>query len=86
MPFISRYYSGIKVSELVPNAMLPAGIGLLFYYIGVLMENAERNWFIGIRTPWTLSSDRVWRQTNRLGGRLFRAAGIAAMLGAFSLN
>ncbi|MGI5991698.1 MAG: SdpI family protein [Methanosarcina sp.] len=71
---------GIRIS---PNAMLPAGIGLLFYYIGVLMENAERNWFIGIRTPWTLSSDRVWRQTNRLGGKLFRAAGIAAMLGAF---
>ena len=47
------------------------------------MENAERNWFIGIRTPWTLSSDRVWRKTNRLGGKLFRSAGIAAIFGAF---
>jgi uncharacterized membrane protein len=72
--------TGIRIS---PNAMLPAGIGLLFYYIGFLMENAERNWFIGIRTPWTLSNDRVWRKTNRLGGKLFRIAGIAAMLGAF---
>jgi uncharacterized membrane protein len=72
--------TGIRIS---PNAVLPVGIGLLFYYIGVLMENAERNWFIGIRTPWTLSSDRVWRKTNRLGGMLFRIAGIAAMLGAF---
>lgn len=72
--------TGIRIS---PNAVLPVGIGLLFYYIGVLMENAERNWFIGIRTPWTLSSDRVWRKTNRLGGTLFRIAGIAAMLGAF---
>jgi Predicted integral membrane protein len=72
--------TGIRIS---PNAMLPAGIGLLFYYIGVLMENAERNWFIGIRTPWTLSSDRVWKKTNRLGGKLFRIAGIAVMLGTF---
>lgn len=72
--------TGIRIS---PNAMLPAGIGLLFYYIEVLMENAERNWFIGIRTPWTLSSDRVWKKTNRLGGKLFRIAGIAVMLGTF---
>ena len=72
--------TGIRIS---PNVVLPAGIGILFYYIGILMENAERNWFIGIRTPWTLSSDRVWRKTNRLGGKLFKAAGIAAMLGAF---
>jgi len=71
---------GIRIS---PNAVLPAGIGLLFYYIGILMENAERNWFIGIRTPWTLSSDRVWRKTNRLGGKLFKIAGIIAIFGTF---
>jgi uncharacterized membrane protein len=77
---ILLWNTGIRIS---PNVVLPAGVGLLFYYIGVLMENAERNWFIGIRTPWTLSSDRVWRKTNRLGGRLFRIAGIVAVLGAF---
>ena len=71
---------GIRIS---PNAVFPVGIGLLFYYIGILMENAERNWFIGIRTPWTLSSDGVWRKTNRLGGKLFRIAGISAIFGVF---
>jgi uncharacterized membrane protein len=71
---------GIRIS---PNAVFPVGIGLLFYYIGILMENAERNWFIGIRTPWTLSSDKVWRKTNRLGGKLFRIAGISALFGVF---
>lgn len=70
----------IKIS---PNSVLPLGIGLLFYYIGILTENAERNWFIGIRTPWTLSSDRVWKKTNRIGGKLFKIAGMAAILGAF---
>jgi len=72
--------TGIRIS---PNAVLPLGIGILFYYVGILTENAERNWFIGIRTPWTLSSDRVWKRTNRLGGKLFRIAGIAAVFGAF---
>ncbi len=63
------------------NVVLSIGIGLLFYGAGVLLENAERNWFIGIRTPWTLSSDRVWGKTNRLGGKLFKIAGIIAILG-----
>lgn len=61
--------------------MAPA-IGLLIFYAGVMMENAKQNWFIGVRTPWTLSSERVWNKTNRLAGKLFKAAGILAMLGA----
>jgi uncharacterized membrane protein len=61
--------------------MAPA-IGLLIYYAGVLTENAKQNWFIGVRTPWTLSSSRVWNKTNRLAGKLFKAAGILAALGA----
>ena len=61
--------------------MAPA-IGLLIYYTGVLTENAKQNWFIGVRTPWTLSSERVWYKTNKLAGKLFKATGVLAMLGA----
>ncbi|MDD5082760.1 MAG: SdpI family protein, partial [Dehalococcoidales bacterium] len=57
--------------------------GILLYYCGILVANAQRNWFVGIRTPWTLSSDRVWEKTHRLGGRLFKAAGVLALLGIF---
>jgi len=60
--------------------LLPA-FGLLFYYCGVLVENAKRNWFIGIRTPWTLSNEEVWDKTHRLGGKLFKITGIVAFLG-----
>ena len=60
--------------------MAPA-IGLLIFYAGVLTENAKQNWFIGVRTPWTLSNERVWNKTNRLAGKLLKAAGILAMLG-----
>jgi uncharacterized membrane protein len=72
--------TGTKIN---PNVLFPIGIGILFYYAGFLMEKAERNWFIGIRTPWTLSSDAVWRKTNRLGGKLFRIAGIVSISGVF---
>ncbi len=60
--------------------MIPS-MAALFYYCGVMIENAKRNWFVGIRTPWTMSSEEVWNKTHRLGGKLFKAAGIVALLG-----
>jgi len=64
------------------TAMLPA-LGLIFVFAGIMMRRAKRNFFIGIRTPWTLSSDHVWDETHRLGSTLFIASGILALLGAF---
>ena len=64
------------------RAMLPA-MGVLFFFIGYLFRQAKRNFFIGIRTPWTLSSDRVWEQTHRLGSVLFMLSGVFAVLGSF---
>lgn len=63
-------------------AMLPA-MGLIFIFAGIMMRQAKRNFFIGIRTPWTLSSDHVWDETHRLGSILFIASGILALFGAF---
>ncbi len=71
---------GIKIS---PNIIYPIGIGLLFFYSGILCENAKRNWFIGIRTPWTLSSERVWDKTHRIGGKLLKITGAIALVGVF---
>lgn len=61
--------------------LLAPAFGLIIYYAGVMMENAKQNWFIGIRTPWTLSSEAVWDKTNRLAGKLFKVAGVLALLG-----
>lgn len=71
---------GIKIS---PNIIFPIGLGLLFFYTGILCENSKRNWFIGIRTPWTLSSERVWEKTHKIGGKLFKIAGVVAFIGIF---
>lgn len=59
--------------------VVPA-VALLLFYARILMENAKRNWFIGIRTPWTLSSDRVWDKTHKLGAKLFKAMGVVVLL------
>lgn len=64
----------------IGSAMLPA-IGLMFIVIGILIRKSKRNWFIGIRTPWTLSSDRVWDETHRIGGILFMISGVIAVVG-----
>ncbi|MGK2934690.1 MAG: SdpI family protein [Gemmatimonadaceae bacterium] len=60
--------------------VIPLGIGLLLIVLGNLMPRTRSNWFVGIRTPWTLSNDRVWERTHRLGGRLMVAAGALVML------
>lgn len=51
-------------------------MAILFLFLGYTMPNIKRNWFMGIRTPWTLSSDKVWKKTHKIGGILFMVYGI----------
>lgn len=51
-------------------------LGILFAVIGNLLGKVTRNFFVGIRTPWTLASEEVWLRTHRLAGKLFVAAGL----------
>ncbi len=60
--------------------MIPP-LAILLYYAGILVEKAKRNWFIGIRTPWTLTSEQVWDKTHKIGGRLFKGSAVIALLG-----
>jgi uncharacterized membrane protein len=62
------------------DRVFPVGLGVLFIVIGNLLPRARPNWFVGIRTPWTLSSDRVWEKTHRFGGHVFVVAGILMIL------
>jgi uncharacterized membrane protein len=52
------------------------GLGAILILLGNLMTRIRPNWFMGIRTPWTLSSDTVWRKTHRFGGIAFVIAGV----------
>ncbi len=53
--------------------------GMLFVAIGNVLGKARPNWFFGIRTPWTLSSDRAWDVAHRWGGWLFVLAGLVSI-------
>lgn len=55
-------------------------MAILIYAAGVLMEKSKRNFFIGVRTQWTLSSDAVWDKTNKLGGRGFKVIAVLMIL------
>jgi uncharacterized membrane protein len=65
--------------------ILLAALGLLFVLIGNYLGKTRPNWAAGVRTPWTLSSDHAWDKTHRLGGALFVMAGLAVVVGAFTL-
>lgn len=57
-----------------------ASVGLMFVAIGNYLPRIRSNWFMGIRTPWTLDNERVWRATHRVGGRVFVAGGLVLLL------
>lgn len=61
------------------------GVGLLFIVIGNYLPKTRSNWLIGIRTPWTLSSDITWEKTHRMGGRLFLGGGLLMIIASIFL-
>ena len=65
------------------NEMIFVGVGLLFMILGIYMAKVRKNFFIGIRTPWTLASDEVWNRTHRFGGKMFVLTGVFMILNGF---
>ena len=63
-----------------PTLAIAVGIGLLFVVIGSQLGRTQSNWFLGVRTPWTLESERSWQRTHTLAGRLFIVLGIGTVL------
>jgi uncharacterized membrane protein len=55
-------------------------IGLMFIVLGNFLPRLRSNWWMGVRTPWTLESERVWRETHRMAGWTFVAGGAVAVL------
>lgn len=67
------------------NRLLAAGVALLLALTGNVLGKARPNWFLGVRTPWTLTSDLSWERTHRLAGRLFVLTGLAGLVAALAL-
>ena len=65
------------------GSWVPLLVGVMFVGLGNYMGKIKPNWFMGIRTPWTLSSEEVWNKTHRFGGKVFMLGGvIMAVIGA----
>ncbi|MER6177250.1 SdpI family protein [Streptosporangium sp. NPDC001681] len=62
-----------------------AGVGALFLVLGNYLPKTRGNWAVGVRTPWTMESERSWRRTHRLTGRLFAGFGLLLLIVAFLL-
>jgi uncharacterized membrane protein len=59
------------------------GLGLLFMILGNYLPKVKANYFIGIRTPWTLANETVWAKTHRFGGKVFFIGGVMLIVSAF---
>jgi uncharacterized membrane protein len=70
----------LRGGEVLDVSYLVAGLGVLMVVVGNVLPRVRSNWFMGIRTPWTLSSDRVWRDTHRFGGRAWVLCGLVAVV------
>ena len=68
----------VEIARLMPLVM-----GIVFIVIGNFMTQLRHNYFVGIRTPWTLANETVWKKTHRVGGALFVISGILTIIASF---
>jgi len=81
--FMTGLYAVVLLSalghQIAVDRITMAGISLLFVVLGNFMGQIRHNYFVGIKTPWTLADEQVWQKTHRLGGRLWVAAGLVGL-------
>ena len=76
-------YVSAREGALATN-MVVLGFGVLFMFLGNYLPKLPRNFFFGVRTPWTLASEQVWKRTHRISGWLFVASGLVMAILSFS--
>jgi uncharacterized membrane protein len=75
-------YASVNGHFTLPQKFLYPLLGLFFAYLGNMFNNVKPNYFVGIRTPWTLENEVVWRKTHQLAARIWLPGGILlAILG-----
>lgn len=69
----------------IGDYLLPA-LAILFIVIGNYLSKTRSNWFAGVRTPWTMSSEYSWSKTHRLASRLFMGTGLIVLAAWFVVS
>ena len=83
--FLCIWAAALSAARGVPvriDKVVPIVIALLFVVLGNVMGRLRQNWFVGIRTPWSLSSEEAWRLTHRVSGRAWVVGGLICLAGA----
>lgn len=75
---------GSIVEDVAVDRWVFSGVALLFVLGGNLLGKVRQNFFIGIRTPWTLADERVWHATHRVAARFAVLGGLAGLLAAWT--
>lgn len=69
----------------ISNQLITIVLGLAFVLLGNYFQTIRHNYFIGIRTPWTLENETVWKNTHRMAGKWWMLGGLAVILAALLL-
>ena len=78
MYFVSLYAA--VVLDVNVSAFVLVGVGVLFLILGNYMGKIRQNYFVGIKTPWTIENEDVWNKTHRFGGWCFVIAALIFVL------
>ena len=78
-------YSAKNESFANPNYIV-LSVGVLYIILGNYFKTIKPNYFIGIRTPWTLENESVWKTTHQLSGKMWFAGGIIVVLSSLLLD
>ena len=61
-------------------------VGILYVVLGNYFKTIKANYFIGIRTPWTLESESIWKETHLLAGKLWLSGGLLIVISSLFLD
>ncbi|MAU17690.1 MAG: hypothetical protein CMH46_19360 [Muricauda sp.] len=78
-------YNAKNQSFANPNYILML-CGILFIIFGNYFKTLKTNYFIGIRTPWTLENENIWKETHKLGGKIWFIGGFIIILSSLTYN
>ena len=81
--YVFVLFSAAGWSKLKINYFIIPLISAMMIVFGILMPKIKRNYFVGVRTPWTLHSDAVWTKTHKFAGRTFMAGGVLSFFSVF---
>ncbi|MBU2545006.1 SdpI family protein [Patescibacteria group bacterium] len=81
--FLALYFYTLAVAKgfsMNINYFILPAISILFIVLGSFMPKIKKNYFVGIRTPWTIHSETVWNETHKFAGKVFMIMGTVSLL------